>query len=182
MMNLDDWYIQNENPSHWSFDNGLLSMQVQEGNIFGAGSSDVDNIFIHPVSQPNYSAEVTIVLEPRLPFEQAGLGVYWDNNNYIKISKEMFMGEPSIVFVVEQNGQPEIKQRRSFKGATASVKIEKHEDTITAYLGCNQHGAWQIIGSTKTLTGQAKGLMLYTFSGGSNTPNFAKFSKFQLMS
>ncbi|MEZ8330731.1 hypothetical protein AB6D10_23370 [Vibrio splendidus] len=42
MKNLNDWYIQNENPSHWSFDNGLLSMQVQEGNIFGAGSSDVD--------------------------------------------------------------------------------------------------------------------------------------------
>jgi regulation of enolase protein 1 (concanavalin A-like superfamily) len=90
MKNLNDWYIQNENPSHWSFDNGLLSMQVQEGNIFGAGSSDVDNIFIHPVSQPNYSAEITITLEPTLPFEQAGLGLYWDNNNYIKISKEMF--------------------------------------------------------------------------------------------
>ncbi|MEI8655697.1 DUF1349 domain-containing protein [Vibrio sp. 10N.222.51.C8] len=182
MKNLNDWYIQNENPSHWSFDNGLLSMQVQEGNIFGAGSSDVDNIFIYPVSQPNYSAEVTITLEPTLPFEQAGLGIYWDNDNYIKISKEMFMGEPSIVFVVEQNGQPEIKQLSTFEGTTASVKIEKNDGTITAFLECNQKRSWQVIGSAKTLNGQAKGLMLYTFSGSSNTPNFAKFSEFQLMS
>ncbi|MFS1480944.1 DUF1349 domain-containing protein [Vibrio lentus] len=182
MKNLNDWYIQNENPSHWSFDNGLLSMQVQEGNIFGAGSSDVDNIFIYPVSQPNYSAEVTITLEPTLPFDQSGLGIYWDNDNYIKISKEMFMGEPSIVFVVEQNGQPEIKQLSTFEGTTASVKIEKNDGTITAFLECNQKRSWQVIGSAKTLNGQAKGLMLYTFSGSSNTPNFAKFSEFQLMS
>ncbi|MEZ9188082.1 DUF1349 domain-containing protein [Vibrio sp. 10N.286.52.F8] len=182
MKNLNDWYIQNENPSHWSFENGQLSMQVQEGNIFGAGSSDVDNIFIHPVSQPNYSAEVTITLEPTLPFEQAGLGIYWDNNNYIKISKEMFMGELSIVFVIEQNGRPEIKQRCSFEGATASVRLENNEGTITAYLGGNQKQSWHVIGSAKTLNGLAKGVMLYTFSGSSNTPNFAKFSEFQLMS
>lgn len=182
MKNLNNWYIQNENPSHWSFDNGVLSMQVQEGNIFGAGSNAVDNIFIHPVSQSNYSAEVTITLEPNLPFEQAGLGVYWDNDNYIKISKEMFLGEPSIVFVVEQHGHPEIKQRCSFDGATASVKIENSDGTITVYLGCNQKLSWQAIGSVQTLNDQAKGLMLYTFSGNSNTPNFAQFSEFQLMS
>lgn len=180
MDNIDNWHIQNENPSHWSFHNSVLTMQVQEGNIFGAGSPDVDNLFILPLSKPNYSAEVTISLNPSLPFEQAGLGIYWNENNYIKISKEMFQGEHSLVFVVEQNGQPNIKERLLFNGETVSVKLQKMDELIKAYFRPNNETTWQNISSAKVLKGNEKGLMLYTFSGSSTKPNFAKFSGFQL--
>lgn len=183
MNNLNDWHIQNENPNHWSFDNGVLSMQVQEGNIFGAGASDVDNIFIYPVSKPNYSAEVSISLNPTLFFEQAGLGIYWNNNNYIKISKEMFMGERSIVFVVEQNGQPKIKEFLLFDKETVYVMLEKYESLISAYFRSDANAKWQLIGSTEVpaASESEQGLMLYTFSGSKYNPKFAKFGEFQLI-
>jgi regulation of enolase protein 1 (concanavalin A-like superfamily) len=142
-------------------------MQVQESNIFGAGSSDVDNLFIHPVSKPNYSAEVTVSLNPNLPFEQAGLDIYWDNDNYIKISKEMFMGEHSLVFVVEQNGRPDIKKRLLIDKETVSVMLEKKESMISAYFRSNTNAKWQLIDSTNMLAAfepeQTRGYTKMTF-------------------
>lgn len=181
MMDLNNWHIENENKSHWSFDNGVLSMQVQEGNIFGAGKKEVDNIFIYPVSASNYSAEVTISLTPTLPFEQAGLGIYWDNNNYVKISKEMFMNVESLVFVIEQNGEPEIKERVLFDKETATVKIEKNNGLISAYFHSETNANWQLIGrvSAPVAAKPEQGLMLYTFSGNKDNPKIAKFTGFQ---
>ncbi|PMH44907.1 hypothetical protein BCU68_11835 [Vibrio sp. 10N.286.49.B3] len=180
MNNLDNWTIQNENPEHWSLKNEVLTMQVQEGNIFGAGATDVDNIFIYPVDKPQYSAEVTINLDPNLSFEQAGLGIYWNNNNYIKISKEMFMGERSLVFVVEQNGQPDIKHRILFDESTVSFKLERSDMEVRAYYRTRANAAWLPIISTAVLSGGEQGVMLYTFSGRITAPNFAKFSAFEL--
>lgn len=179
MDNIDNWHIQNENPSHWSFHNSVLTMQVQEGNIFGEGRI-VDNIFILPVAKPDYSAEVTVELNPVLPYEQAGLGIYWDNNNYIKLSKEMFQGEHSLVFVVEQNGKPDVKERISYNGSSVSIKFQKIDELIKVYFRPNNETTWQSVGFAKALKGDEKGLMLYTFSGSSTKPNFAKFSGFQL--
>ncbi|MDO6641577.1 MULTISPECIES: DUF1349 domain-containing protein [Gammaproteobacteria] len=178
--NLDNWTIQNENPEHWSFKNEVLTMQVQEGNIFGAGANDVKNIFIYPVDKPEYSAEVTINLDPNLSFEQAGLGIYWDNDNYIKISKEMFMGARSLVFVVEQNGQPDIKHRLLFGESTVSVKLERSDTKVRAYYRTQDNDTWQSIISTAALSGHEQGVMLYTFSGRITVPNFAEFSEFEL--
>ncbi|WP_299686297.1 DUF1349 domain-containing protein [uncultured Vibrio sp.] len=180
MNNLDNWTIQNENPHHWSFKNGTLTMQVQEGNIFGAGAKDVDNIFIYPVDKREYSAQVTIALDPNLTFEQAGLGIYWDNDNYIKISKEMFMGERSLVFVVEQNGEPNIKHRLIFDESSVSVKLEKSDTNVSAFYRTQDNDTWQPIISTAVLSGREQGVMLYTFSGRVIAPNFAKFSEFEL--
>ncbi|MDB1125056.1 DUF1349 domain-containing protein [Vibrio algarum] len=180
MNNLDNWNIQNENPNHWSLKNGVLTMQVQEGNIFGAGAADVDNLFIYPVSKPDYSAQVTISLDPNLSFEQAGLGIYWNNDNYIKISKEMFMAERSLVFVVEQNGQPDIKHRLRFDESTVSVKLERSDTKVRAYYRTQDNDTWQPIISTAVLSGHEQGVMLYTFSGRITMPNFAKFSEFEL--
>ncbi|MDK9736037.1 DUF1349 domain-containing protein [Vibrio sp. D404a] len=181
MNNLNDWQIRNENPKQWSLDKGVLTLQVQEGNIFGASSGEVDNMFVHPVSSSDYQAEVAIDLNPTLPFEQAGLGIYWDNDNYVKISKEMFMGERSLVFVVEKSGYPEIKERLSFAGQTVSVKVEKSGGTISTYFRESSEALWQKIGTVDAFLNDEKGVMLYTFSGRKNSPNFAKFSEFKLV-
>ncbi len=180
MDNIDNWQIQNENPNHWSFNDNVLTMQVQEGNLYGADSPDVDNLFILPLANPNYSAEITVNIEPVLPYEQAGLGIYWDKNNYIKLSREMFLGEHSLVFVVEQNGKPEVIDRISYINPTVSIKFQKIDELITVYFRSNNESTWQTIGSVKALAGSEKGIMLYTFSGSPTRPNFAKFSGFQL--
>ncbi|MCK8077279.1 DUF1349 domain-containing protein [Vibrio sp. 1CM2L] len=180
MNNLVNWQIRNENPEHWSLENGVLTLQVQEGNIFGAGSADVDNIFVHPVSSADYSTEVTVQLDPNRAFEQAGLGIYWDNDNYIKVSKEMFMGERSLVFVVEQNGQPQIKERLLFSESSVSVKLVKQGGKVSAHFRPLEKQQWQEVITFDSLVGSDQGVMLYTFSGSKATPNFAKFSGFSL--
>ena len=180
MMNLAQWNIHNNNPEQWSLEGGVLTVQVSEGNIFGAGSADVDNIFVHPTSQSSYGVEVTVNLSPKRAFEQAGLGIYWDNDNYIKLSKEMFMGERSLVFVVEKNGQPDIKERLLFDQESVLIKLEKSINKVSAYFRLEGKDEWQPILSTDTLVGDEQGVMLYTFSGSSITPNMAQFSDFQL--
>lgn len=179
-MNLDNWTIKNENPKHWFLENDTLTMQVQQGNIFGSGSADVDNIFVHPTSAQNYSAEVTVTLDANKAFEQAGMGIYWDNDNYIKVSKEMFMGERSLVFVVEQAGQPEIKEKLLFADSTVSLKLQKESGVVSAYFKPESKLDWQKISSVPSLEGKEQGVMLYTFSGSEQTPNFANFQGFKL--
>ncbi|MDR9829171.1 hypothetical protein RCJ22_26635 [Vibrio sp. FNV 38] len=89
------------------------------------------------------------------------------------------MGEPSIVFVVEKNGRPDIKERLLFSESTTSLKLEKANGMISAYFR-PEAKAWATIMRLDSLTGIEQGIMLYTFSGNAATPRMAKFSDFQL--
>ena len=185
MIEINNWHIRNENPAKWKIEDQKLLVQVSEGNIWGAGSPEVDNMFIYPLGQDNatagnYTAQVAINLIPKRTFEQGGLGIIWDTDNYIKISKEMFNGKLSLVFVIEKNGQPSIQQIIDYTADDVVVKIEKRDGLVTASYAESFGGSWTVVGTADALDGKEEGLMLYTFGGSLVNPSTASFSNFML--
>ena len=183
MIELNNWHIHNNNPANWRIDDHKLEVQVSEGNIWGTCSADVDNLFVHPsprntASSGNYMAQVAINLIPKRTYEQAGLGIIWDTDNYIKISKEMFNGKLSLVFVIEQGGQPSVKQLIEYPADDVVVRIEKRDGLVTTSYAKSADGKWTTVGTATALEGIEKGLMLYTFGGSTLAPSVASFSSF----
>ncbi|WP_117233079.1 DUF1349 domain-containing protein [Vibrio maerlii] len=180
--NLSNWTIKSEVKEDWSIVDGALHMCVQEGNIWGGWYQEVCNTFVYPHISGQYSAEIHVTLTPRLTFEQAGLGIYWDNANYIKISKELFDGKLSLVFVTEQKGSPKVNQRIDYQDESVDIKLEKSDGKVTAFYRTNKDSQWITIQSVDALAGEEEGLMLYTFSGDKSQPNEAVFRDLRVSS
>lgn len=179
---LTPWQITNENPQHWSLQENGLVVQVEQGNMWGSGVSAVDNLFIHPYAKRlgDYSAQVSLNLVPQRSFEQAGIGIFWDDNNYIKISKEMFNNRLSLVFAVELEGFPTPHKIIDYPDSEVNLKLEKLNGAVIALFKTDAEKEWQRLGAVEALTGIEKGVMLYTFSGSLQQPNYAIFSNFNL--
>ncbi|WP_375748280.1 DUF1349 domain-containing protein [Vibrio sp. HN007] len=180
MNDIQNWIIMNNNSARWSVDDRKLTVQVSEGNIWGYGSPEVENIFIKPVEQRKYSAQVDINILPKRAYEQAGLGIFWDSNNYIKISKEMFNDRLSLVFVTERDGNPQVNSLVDYSERDVIVKLEKSDGLITAFYRKSDEDAWLKMGEAEALPGSEQGVMLYTFSGSQLDPTIATFENFTL--
>lgn len=181
MIDLMHWQLLNEQAAHWQLDEQTLSVQVSQGNIWGYGNAPVNNLFLLPVKENDIKAQVTVMLTPQRPYEQARLALYWDDNNYIKISKEMFNGRLSLVFVVEAAGQPSIQAFTDFHESAVRLSIAKQGNEVSVHfatLNHEQQADWQTLGETQSLAGKPQGVMHYTFGGSGRADNVAHFSDF----
>lgn len=179
MINLDLWNIVNNNPDAWQLNDEQLYVDIAEGNMWGYGGEPKENLFLLPTDKTDYDAEVTVNLTPNRTFEQAGMGVFWDKDNYIKISKEMFNGELSLVFASEKDGNPSIVCLVPYSHNKVNVKLEAKDNVVTAHFRKDNNAEWVLVGSTPRHKGQEQGIMLYTFSGNKAQPNRAVFSGFK---
>ncbi|GLS83801.1 DUF1349 domain-containing protein [Paraferrimonas haliotis] len=181
MFDITHWQRLNDHPAHWRIDNQTLSVNVSQGNIWGYGNAPVNNLFLLPVKEDDINAQVTVTLTPKRPYEQAGLALYWDDDNYIKISKEMFNGRLSLVFVVEAAGRPAIEAMTDFTESVVRLGITKQGSDVSVHfapLSPDQQVHWQTLGKTQSLAGNPQGIMLYTFGGSGQADNAAQFSAF----
>jgi beta-xylosidase len=180
MFDLTQWNIINNNNELWSIKEDVLRVQIAEGNMWGLGSDTKDNLFLHPISASEYSVQVKVEFTPLRTFEQAGIGVFWDKDNYIKISKEMFNGELSLVFATEENSLPRVNQLIRYSDTAVAFKLDvTATHVIASYKALNEE-SWIVVGSTPRLAGNEQGIMLYTFSGNKLQPNTAAFYDFEL--
>ena len=145
--------------------------------MWGLGSRARNNLFIKPIETTEYAVQASINLVPSRAFEQAGIGIYWDDDNYIKISKEMFNGRLSLVFATENAGHPKVNALLEYPSDDVTLRLEKRQTDVKAMYSIDGGVHWQSIGRAELLQHQERGLMLYTFSGSLLTPNTAHFSQ-----
>ncbi|MEZ9629731.1 DUF1349 domain-containing protein [Vibrio breoganii] len=177
MIDLQQWQCPNPNQSPWVIEDNALKVQVAEGNMWGVGGKAKNNLFLKSIDSSEYAVQATLNLVPSRAYEQAGIGIYWDDDNYIKISKEMFNGRLSLVFATECNGNPRVNALLDYSGDDVTLRLEKSQTGVTATFSIDGGIHWQLIGTTELLEGQEQGLMMYTFSGSPLMPNTAQFTE-----
>ncbi|GEA62089.1 DUF1349 domain-containing protein [Vibrio comitans] len=177
MLELQKWQCPNPHHSPWVIEDNILKVQVAEGNMWGFGGRARNNLFFKATDTTEYAVQASINLVPNRAFEQAGIGIYWDDDNYIKISKEMFDGRLSLVFVTESNGRPRVNALLDYSGDEVTLRLEKSQTSVAAMFSIDGGTHWQLIGTTEVLQNKERGLMLYTFSGSMLEPNTAHFSE-----
>ncbi|PMG04780.1 hypothetical protein BCV00_14515 [Vibrio breoganii] len=178
MIDIQQWQCPNPNQSPWAIEENILKVQVAEGNMWGFGGRAKNNLFLKRIDTTEYAVQVAINLAPSRAYEQAGTGIYWDDDNYIKISKEMFNGRLSLVFATESSGNPRVNALLDYPSDDVTVRLEKSQAGVTAMFSTDGGTHWQLIGTSELLKGEERGLMLYTFSGSTRAPNTATFSDF----
>jgi len=109
-----DWKPLRPDPTHVSLTRnpGKLTITTQPGSIYGdeldvAHAVAAKNIYLVPNPAPgNEGFVVTTCIEsfhPKKPYQQAGLIVYNDDDNYLKWVMERARGAPSFTFIQETN-------------------------------------------------------------------------------
>lgn len=86
---------------------GGLSIRTEPGGLMGPGG-DAKNILLRPLDPRARAASVSVETQPASQFEQAGLILYRDDDNYAKLVREFVDGETCVVFVVETEGRPRV--------------------------------------------------------------------------
>ena len=108
-----DWKQIRPDPTHQSLTKspGKLTITTQNGAIHRTGRPVLTkNLFFIDIPQPDQEAfVVTTILDafrPRMPYNQAGLLIYKDDDNYLKFVCEFSRaGVPILNALLEQDGQ-----------------------------------------------------------------------------
>ena len=95
-----------------SVGNGALSIPLTATDIYGTGNTGTPNLVLQPLPAGAWSATAKVTLPARLAYQQAGLIVYGDDDNYAKmVLQGRSTGAPSAAdrifqFIREENGVP----------------------------------------------------------------------------
>lgn len=91
--------------------NGALSIPLTATDIYGTGNTGTPNIVLQPLQAGAWSATAKVTLPARVAYQQAGLIVYGDDDNYAKMvlqgrSTTASAADRIFQFIREENGAP----------------------------------------------------------------------------
>lgn len=168
-----DWSWIREDPSHWSLAAypGLMRITTQDGSLYGAGG-DTPNLLLQPTPMGDFAVETAVYFSPSENYHNAGLLIYLDDDNYLKLTRAFCDQPPNCVgnavyFDHEADGAV---VGSNFATVTVGInptylRIIRIGGTYTAYTSSTS-GNWTMVGShTPEFTPTHIGFV----SGSSNT-------------
>jgi beta-xylosidase len=143
------WTWVREDNSHWSLtDNpGFLRIIAQPGSLYGAIGNN--NILLTGAPSGNYQITTRVTISPIENFQGAGIIVYQDDDNYIRLSRRFANTGTEINFRRESSGVLEANIGVSETSTTIYLRISKVGESFSGYYSTN--------GSDYTLVGQIGG-------------------------
>ncbi|TYC21298.1 DUF1349 domain-containing protein [Micromonospora sp. MP36] len=152
---------------------GKLVIPTSNTDIYGATVNTTPNIVLQPLPSGPFTATAKLTLLARQAYQQAGLVLYGDDNNYAKM---VFEGRSStddanariFQFIREENGQPNEVAESNTANLGAS-----YPDTVYVRFtsdGSNLRAAYSADGVTFTAMAQTKSL------AGINNPHIGLIS------
>lgn len=145
-----EWSWLREAPGAWRVESDGLHLRTMPGSLW-ADRNDAKNIPL--VSLPgeanaaNLCVEVTVTSNPSTGGEQAGLLLYFDDANYVKLVKEIVDGRLVIVLVREENDQPVvINNKTSVNDETVKLRLSLQNKNIEGAYSIKDFKTWNLIG------------------------------------
>ncbi|MEV0807535.1 ThuA domain-containing protein [Micromonospora sp. NPDC050200] len=175
------WTVVRENQLY-SVSGGALRLPTSSGDLYG-GRNDATNLVLQPAPSGAWQATTKITLPTTADYQQAGLLLYGDDDNYAKLDL-LHAGSRRVEFIRETAGTPRNEAADSAAApAGDSVHLRLTSD------GTNLTAAFSADGTTFTPVGRAAALAgitnprvgLYAVNGGTTAPVVdAAFDWFQL--
>ena len=165
------WSIENEDSSHWKLvqDKGLV-ITSQKSELFQS-DNDCKNIFVQE-SSGNYIVETKITFDQSLTdnFQQAGLMIYTDNDNYVKAMYAYNGSETSMQFAREESGNMNWSVSSPTSTNQVWIRIKKDGNTYTAYYTVEgPYSGFQELGSCTAMLNCPK-IAIAAFNGMTGAP------------
>jgi regulation of enolase protein 1 (concanavalin A-like superfamily) len=185
-----DWRWIREAPESWKSDGSCLELEGLAGSIygtpefqeatFGQKSPLVQNILLNSAPLKE-SVSVNVEFTPKIFGAQAGIVLYVDDDNYIKLVLEGNQtGGSMIVLGKEVNGEPNVVGKVDAVAFTKSVslKISVSGLVVTAMFQADQ-GEWQTVetsGEVTMVEGSNAGLIANGFGDRNQWVSLRNFS------
>ncbi|TDB75510.1 ThuA domain-containing protein [Micromonospora sp. KC723] len=167
----------------YSVHDGSLLLPTAAGDLYG-GRNDATNIVLQPAPGGAWQATTKVTLATTADYQQAGLIVYGDDDNYAKLNL-LHSGGRRVEFIRETAGSPRNEGADSAAAPTGSdtlyLRLSSDGNTLTA--------AFSADGQTFTPVGRAAALTgittpkvgLFAMNGGTTAPVVdAAFDWFQV--
>ena len=177
----EGWSFVREDKADWRFKEGALQLLAQPSNIWGNQNQNTENFLLRPVPGTVFAVEVTVDFKPKQQYEQAGLLVYADDDNYIKFDREMIDGKHSCTLVLENRAEPRGVHMIPFREGPLRLRLQIADGEVTAMVKTPGEEAWTPHGQT-TLPGNSDKLQvgLFALNGDPEEPRWAAFKDFSL--
>ncbi len=178
---LDEgWSFVREDKKEWRVTDGQVELLAQPANIWGKANNGTKNLLLRILPAVNASVEVVVDFNPRKKYEQAGLMLYVDDDNYIKLDRELIDGQ-SCVMILENWAKPKLVKRIPFREGPMHLRLEIVGGKVKAMVKAPDAVDWIAHGET-TLPGKPDAVRagVFALNGDANAPRWAKFSQFKL--
>ncbi|MEO3816964.1 ThuA domain-containing protein [Plantactinospora sp. B24E8] len=160
---------------------GNLALPTSVGDLYGS-RNDATNLVLQPAPDGSWQATTRVTLAVAANYQQAGLIVYGDDDNYAKLDL-LYNGSRRIEFIRETAGTP-----RNESGDSAAAPAGDSVYLRLTSDGTNLTAAFSADGQTFTPVGQSAALAgitepkvgLFALNGGTEAPVVdAEFDLFQ---
>jgi len=174
------WSFVREDKADWRLKDGKLQLLAQPSNIWGKKNNKTENFLLRALPGPKAAVEVTVDFNPRKEYEQAGLMIYLDDDNYIKFDRELYGGQ-SCTLVLESKAKPKVVKKIPFREGPLRLRLEISDGKVKAMVKAPDGKEWTAHGET-TLPGGSEEVKvgLFALLGDAKKPRWATFSDFEL--
>lgn len=128
------------------------------------------------------AAEVTVANAPAVDDEQAGLMLYLDDDNYLKLCRERVKGKMQIVFARERGGVAVCPVERDDAAASHRLRIRWEGQRVSAEILPAGAPKWISAGYCESPFPKPEGVKvaLYACGGKAEAPGWAQFTDFRI--
>ena len=175
----EGWTWMWEVAEAWRVEDGVLHVRALPGTLWG-DQDNAHNILIRSETPvvAGLTSQVSVVNQPTLQGEQAGLIWFIDESNYIKLIKECLEGTEWIVLAREENGKASLVNKIPIETASVRLRLSFAGGRMTGERMAANEKTWQIVGECAPLADTALHLGIYTHGGPEEEEHWAELSQF----
>jgi regulation of enolase protein 1 (concanavalin A-like superfamily) len=154
-----------------------IVLQLAEGSLMGEGKG-VENLFLRSIPPEFTEVSLKFEFEPQKQYEQAGLLLYVDDDNYIKFVKEFIDGQPWFVMVVELKGKTSYLEKAPYIDSFQKIEMtfsENFEDDQVRCQIVDKDGTKVPVGFYTFKTSVKPRIGFFTQNGNKDDPRYAEF-------
>jgi regulation of enolase protein 1 (concanavalin A-like superfamily) len=178
------WHWAREDPTHWSLSAapGFLRITTQQKDI--SGTENTAPLLLQslaPYASQDFNLQTRVTITPTANSQQAGLIVYGDDDNYVKLTHGYLEG-PTFDFTQEVAGAVQSIRVPAPKNAnTFYLRILKLAKNYYAYYSANGSD-WTVIGThpNVNIPPLEVGLLAFNGAGETNAEIPADFDSFRI--
>lgn len=157
----NEWSIVREDNSKWELlSDKSLKVMTSGGSLWATGNS-ANNIFLSEIVESSNEYTVTTKMSGKTQsgYEESGIVIYSDDDNYVAIQRKHNNGSPSIKIVTENEGQAnESREVAEIDSNDIYFKLERSNDSFKGYYSVDG-SEWIQVGdelSNSGISGDAK--------------------------
>lgn len=119
-------------------ENDGMTIVAQSGSLWATGISK--DIVLAPITTSEHlTVSLKVSGKTKASYDEAGLIVYKDDNNYVILNRKHANGSPKIHLVFEKNGRPDESHHvADIESEAVYYKLEKAGNRVTGYYSTDQ--------------------------------------------